>query len=143
MYQKDAAGSLTLRHGRGTHDDPPIGELGLTSCNPAETAAARRGLARTVASGSDVNPLRNRRRSDMASPPENRRNYREKSRYDPYSILPAEFPETQRSVQQNTQVDGPTNERNRKFPWKFSSARYCHVVSIGAKFTQNTKVTST
>jgi hypothetical protein len=27
--------------------------------------AARRGLARTVASGIDVNPLRNRRRSDM------------------------------------------------------------------------------
>jgi hypothetical protein len=51
-----------------------------------------------VASGIDVKPLRNRRRSDMASAPETPRSFSEKSRYDPYSILPAEFTETKRSV---------------------------------------------
>jgi hypothetical protein len=66
--------------------------------NQTWPAAAKRGLARTVASGSDVNPLRNRRRSDMASPPETPRSFAEKSRYDPYRILPAEFAETKRSV---------------------------------------------
>jgi hypothetical protein len=39
----------------------PSANLASTSCNPAETAAARRGLARTVVRGSDVNPFRNRR----------------------------------------------------------------------------------
>ncbi len=34
----------------------------------------------------------------MASPPENRRNYCEKSSYDRCRILPADFPETKTSV---------------------------------------------
>jgi hypothetical protein len=36
------------------------------------------------------------------SPPDIRRNYREKPRYHPYSILPADFPETKRSVREGS-----------------------------------------
>ncbi len=82
----------------------PSVSLARASCKLAETAAARGELARTVASGSDVNPLRNRRRSDRVSPPETPRSFAEKSRYDPYRILPAEFTETKRSVREGSSV---------------------------------------
>jgi hypothetical protein len=36
----------------------------------------------------------------MASPPETPRSFAEKSRYDPYRILPADFLETKTSVQE-------------------------------------------
>jgi hypothetical protein len=108
-HRRRRAGSLRAQ--APISRSPPLtccASLASTACNPADTAAARRGLARTVASGIDVNPLRNRRRSDMTLLLGNRWNYRGNSRFDPPRILPAEIPETQTSVRGVSLVEETT-----------------------------------
>ena len=78
----------------------PSASFASTSCNPAETACEIRGLARTTDSGRDEKDFRNIRRSGMISlSGEESTGPQEMRGYEPYRILPAEFTETQASVQ--------------------------------------------